>query len=99
MEIFGAASLLDDVAESGRKKNMADVQYGSLKKLAKLYFVWCNVWILQVPEDCVILSNGRDYYVHRGCLVLSGPFIFRNPEFLGNYDTSQIYHWVNSLNA
>lgn len=47
----------------------------------------------------MILSNGWDYYVHRGCLVLSGPFIFRNPEFLGNYDTSQIYHWVNSLNA
>lgn len=39
MEIFGAASLLDDVAESGRKKNMADVQYGSLKKLAKLCIV------------------------------------------------------------
>lgn len=99
MEIFGAASLLMMWQREVEKKTMADVQYGSLKKLAKLCVVWCNVWILQVPEDCVILSNGRDYYVHRGCLVLSGPFIFRNPEFLGNYDTSQIYHWVNSLNA
>lgn len=39
MEIFGAASLLMMWQREVEKKNMADVQYGSLKKLAKLYFV------------------------------------------------------------
>lgn len=39
MEIFGAASLLMMWQREVEKKNMADVQYGSLKKFSKLCFV------------------------------------------------------------